>query len=234
MCEAYALNMWLLLLFALATSSLTPSLDVLYQHGNLADIAAHQPVDDAAAFVWVARAANTEAQFVHTSGPAFEDAIDRAIAAAEQALALEPGNWEATLELARALGYRALTQGILKNMSLAPHIKGLLESVITTSPGNPDGLIALARMHQQLHQSGAGWLYGAKPALITTYTEQALGAAPNRIGIKNEAAIIARDMPDTAWACELLAAATALVPTSWVEAQEAARAVLLQGEIGCL
>lgn len=225
--------MWLLTLLTLVTTSLATPLDVLYQHGNLAEIAAYEPSDNAAEFVWVARAANTEAQFIHTSGAAFEDAIDRAIGAAERALTLEPDNWEATLELARALGYRALTQGILKNMSLAPRIKGLLETVIKQAPGNPDGLVALARMHQQLHQSGAGWLYGAKPALITEYTQQALSAAPNRIGIKNEAAIIARDIPDTVWACELLTSASALVPTTWTEAQEAERTAVLLREIGC-
>lgn len=225
--------MLVLLLFALATTPLAQSLDTLYDLGNFAAIAAHDPADNAAEYVWIARAANTEAQFVHTSGAAFEDAIDRAITAAERALALDPDNWEATLELARALGYRALTQGILKNMSLAPRIKGLLESVIAAAPGNPDGLIALARMHQQLHASGAGWLYGAKPALITEYMQQALSAAPNRIGIKNEAAIIARDIPDATWACELLQAATALVPVTWVETQEAERTALLQLEIGC-
>lgn len=225
--------MLVFLLFALVTTTVSAPLDALYDRGDFAAIAAYDEGDSAADLVWIARAANTEAQFVETSGAAFEDAIDRAVAAAERALALEPDNWEATLELARALGYRALTQGILKNMSLAPRIKGLLESVVAASPGNPDGLIALARMHQQLHQSGAGWLYGAKPALVTEYTQQALSAAPNRIGLKNEAAIIARDVPDTAWACELLAAATKLVPITWVESQEAARTVLLQQEIGC-
>lgn len=207
----------------------------MYTRGSLSDIAALAEVAETAAdLVWVARAANTEAQFVHTSGKTFEDAIRRAIAASERAIQLDPDNWEATLELARALGYRALTQGILQNITLAPRIKGLLEQVVELDPGNPDGLIALARMHQQLDASGAGWLYGAQPSIVVPYMEQGLSAAPNRIGIHNEAALIARDIPDEEWACKLLTAAKKLVPTSWIEGQESARTVELQREMGCV
>ena len=225
--------MWAFAVIATFLLQLAAPFNTLFTTGDFAGITQAASWDSAADQVWVARAANTEAQFVHTSGPEFERAIDEAITAAERALVLDPGNVPATLELARALGYRALTQGILQNMSLAPRIKGLLEHVVQSDPGNADGLVALAAMHQQLHQSGAGWLYGAKPALTTEYTLAALSAAPNRIGIKNEAAEIVVRAGDQAWACELLHAAQALVPTSWAEAREAERTAAMWAAQAC-
>lgn len=226
--------MWALAVMITAVLQLAAPFDTLYTNGDFAAIAQEASWDSATDQVWVARARNTEAQFVHTSGTPFEDAISAAITAAERALELEPGNVPAALELARALGYRALTQGILQNMSVAPRIKGLLEHVVATDPANADGLVALAAMHQQLHQSGAGWLYGAKPALIEEYVQAALRAAPNRIGIKNEVAEIALRANNPAWVCELVTAATALVPTTWAEAREAERAAALAFTHGCL
>lgn len=225
--------MWAFAVIATVMLQLAAPLETLFTTGDFATITTEASWNSAADQVWVARAANTNAQFVHTSGKAFEQAIDTAITAAERALELDPGNVPATLELARALGYRALTQGILQNMSLAPRIKGLLEHVVQQDPNNPDGLVGLAAMHQQLHQSGAGWLYGAKPALVEQYARTALSVAPNRIGIKNEVAEIALRANNQAWACELLSAAQAIVPTTWSEAREAERATATLATAQC-
>lgn len=150
--------------------------------------------------------------------------LRRGVAAAEEAVKLDPGSAEALVALARAKGEIARRSGVLQNLNVAGELRQLFDQALAADPDNPDGLVGLAMWHLELVQAGVGWLYGGKRDAVLPLLQRGVAQAPEQINLRNEYATALLALGTAAQAEEQLRTALQLTPRSAADRAEQRRA----------
>lgn len=159
------------------------------------------PVQTAAMQLTAARAAADEVVYrlALAGAPLSEQRVwlDRAVAAAEAAVRLDPSSAAAVVQLARAKGEIARRSGVLQNLGVASELKALFDRALALDPNDADALVGLAMWHLELVQAGVGWLYGGRKDAVLPLLEQGVATRPEQVNLRVEyaTALIALGRP---------------------------------------
>ncbi len=156
--------------------------------------------------------------------------LNRAVAAAETAVKLDPNSAAAVVQLARAKGEIARRSGILQNLGVAPELRQLFDRALVLEPDNADALVGLAMWHLELVRNGVGWLYGGRKDAVEPLLAKGIAAAPGQVNLRVEyaRALIELGKPAEARA-QLELAATLPSRTASDDLEKADAAALLAG-----
>jgi hypothetical protein len=123
----------------------------------------------------------TQAAFQMTTKDGALAEVRQAIAAAEAQLAANPGNYEAQMQRAAGIGYRAK---LTKNVGDAKTARHLFETLAATDPRDPEAQMLIAGWHlDSISDLGgliASAILGAKKALGTTALDRAVAMGRTR------------------------------------------------------
>jgi hypothetical protein len=139
--------------------------------------------------------------------------VRKAIAAAEAELAVRPGDYEAQMQRAAGIGYRAK---LTHNLGDAKTSRRLFEALAATNPRDPEAQMLIAGWHldaiADLGSLIAGAGLGARKAIGTTALDRAVAMGRNRAFFPGIAALmrIRLDPHDVAGARALAERAGAL------------------------
>ena len=114
--------------------------------------------------------------------------FERAEELARRAIQRDPGNPEAHLQLAHALGRRAQLSGALKalNEGYATKVREIVEEALRLDPDRATAHLILGAWHAEAVSSGgflAGMLYGANGKDAVAHFERALELAPQDMSV---------------------------------------------------
>jgi hypothetical protein len=155
----------------------------------------------------------TQAAFQMTSKDAALAEVKQAIAAAESLLAANPGNYEAQMQRAAGIGYRAK---LTKNAGDAKSARHLFETLAATNPRDPEAQVLIAGWHlDSIADLGgliAGTVLGAKKASGAAALDRAVAMGRTRAFFPGIAALmrIRLDPHDIAGARALAETASSL------------------------
>jgi hypothetical protein len=173
----------------------------------------------------------TQAAFTAPTRPAALAQVDAALAGANAILARTPGDAEARLQQAIAIGYRAKLK---KGLADAKEARRLMEALVAADPRNAEAHAALAGWHMdavaQLGGFMARTMLGAKRETGLAELDKALRLGGNRALFPAMAALtrIQTDKGDVATARALAqAASTAATPTPLDRVMQRAATALL-------
>jgi hypothetical protein len=117
----------------------------------------------------------TQAAFQQTSKDAALAEVKQAIATAEAQLATSPGNYEAQMQRAVGIGYRAK---LTRNAADAKTSRHLFEGLVAANPRDPEAQLLIAGWHldaiSDLGGLLAGAMLGAKKAIGVTALDRAV------------------------------------------------------------
>ncbi len=99
-----------------------------------------------------------------------EAAYDKATDYARRALAVEPNNAEAHMELARALGRGAQFKGILQSLGIAGEVRSELETTIRLDPKIAAAYVALGLWHAEVPLIAGGRNSEVEPNILKAIT----------------------------------------------------------------
>lgn len=150
--------------------------------------------------------------------------LDKALAAARQAVELAPDSPDALLQFARARGEVARRSGVLQNLDVAPELRRAFDRILELRPDDPDALVALGMWHLELVQAGVGWLYGGRRDQVLPLVTRGVEAAPDRVNLRVEYAVALHGLGDVAAAEEQLRLALELPALTAVDRAEQERA----------
>lgn len=141
--------------------------------------------------------------------------VRQAIAASEAQLAVSPGNYEAQMQRAAGIGYRAK---LTKNAGDAKTSRRLFEALATTNPRDPEAQLLIAGWHldaiSDLGGMLAGAVLGAKRAVGTAALDRAVALGRTRAFFPGLAALMRiRLDPHDVPAALALAESAASLPT---------------------
>lgn len=198
--------------------------------------AAASPVRTAPMQTTAARAATDEVVYLLAleGAPAAEQRawLDRAVAAAEAAVELDPSSSAAVMQLARAKGEIARRSGIMQNLGVAPELKALFDRALALDPNNPDALVGLAMWHLELVQHGVGWLYGGRKEAIVPLLERGVASAPAQLNLRVEYATALLALGDEQGARRQLEVAVGLKPARASDEVERRKAEQMLASLG--
>jgi hypothetical protein len=155
----------------------------------------------------------TQAAFQTSDKNAALNEVRQAIATAEAQLAARPGDYEAQMQRAAGIGYRAK---LTRNLGDAKTSRRLFESLAATNPRDPEAQMLIAGWHldaiADLGSLIAGAGLGAKRAIGTTALDRAVAMGRNRAFFPGVAALmrIRLDPHDVAGARALAESAASL------------------------
>lgn len=158
--------------------------------------------------------------------------LNRAVAAAETAVKLDPNSAAAVVQLARAKGEIARRSGILQNLGVAPELKGLFDQALALDPNDPDALVGLAMWHLELVENGVGWLYGGRKDAVLPLLEKGVAAAPRQVNLRVEYATALIALGDPSGAREQLEQALQLPAARASDEVEKAKATDMLASLG--
>lgn len=206
-----------------------PEARAAYDRGAFAQAyeTAH-PTGTASAQLLAARAAIAHALYGGVDEAETRAWLDRGLAAADRALALDPDRPDVLLAKAHARGEIALRSSALGNLNVATELRELLERAHEIDPEDPDALVALGMWHVQIAARGAGWLYGADPAAGLALVAEGVARAPERIGLRVEYATALALRNRRAEADEQLDIVLALPARTAIDRHQHARAEALR------
>lgn len=109
--------------------------------------------------------------------------LDRAVALARKAVASDPGNADAHLQLARTIGRRAETVGVFEAAGEAKKIREYTENALRINPGLVTAHLSLGRWHSELVGAMGSFVartvYDARKKDAIASFERAFVLAPN-------------------------------------------------------
>ncbi|GHF65506.1 hypothetical protein HNQ07_004733 [Deinococcus metalli] len=186
--------------------------------------------NDAPSLALLARSYVGQAVFVPT------DAAKRALyarseAAARAALAADPRNADAHVELANALALQLPGTGLVKATQVGREIRTLYERAVTLDPGQARGWMGLGGWHAQALALGSlvALAVGASEQAMRDDHRRAIELEPNevfyRLTYADDLLLLAKAQPRragplTAEARGVLTAAAALTPTTYWQAYD--------------
>jgi hypothetical protein len=174
----------------------------------------------------------THAAFLTTKKDDALAEVRQAIAAAEAQLATNPGNYEAQMQRAVGIGYRAK---LTRNAGDAKTSHRLFEGLAATNPRDPEAQILLAGWHlDAISDVGAllaGTVLGAKKASGTAALDRAVAIGRDRAFFPGVAALMhirlePRDVAGARALAEAALAADATTPLDRI-AKRAVEAILI-------
>lgn len=186
-------------------ASLEEAEDLFAEGDFLAAAEAGRALNTAAGLAVAARATLAQAEF--RAGPDRRMAMVRAAeASARAALAMDPDQVEALIQLSLALGYRARHQG-----ALAAHFQGFVEEgkgyllrALQLQPENPWANAMLGAWHLEVVKQGgpiiASTIYGATTRSGIGLFERALGLDPDNLALHFELALALLSLDPGAYA----------------------------------
>jgi len=156
--------------------------------------------------------------------------LERAVAAAEQAVTEDPVSAAAHFELARAVGLRDQLRGFPGNLEAATRLRRELERTLELDPDHPDALAALGKWHLELVERGVAFLYGARRDRVLPLLARAVEIDPERVGLRVEYADALLRLDEEEEARAQLQIALSLSAEEAADRYERARAeAMLQG-----
>ena len=112
-----------------------------------------------------------------------KELLERALRLAEKAVLSDPGNADAHMQLARVIGRRAQTVGILEAAGEAEKIRESTENALRINPKLVAAHLSLGRWHSELVGAMGSFMartvYGARKNDAIASFERALALAPN-------------------------------------------------------
>ncbi len=174
-----SLSLVLILFFSIALATVGDG-DRAYDLGNYSEAisqykaAFEQRSDNVEALYKLAKATTLLAGT--KTGKEAETLFAEAAGYARQAIALNPNEPEAHMELARALGRLAQFKGILESLGLAGEVKSSLEKALELKPNHGGALHALALWNLEVP-----WIAGGRSGEVKTLFEKSIAAEPDSI-----------------------------------------------------
>ncbi len=112
-----------------------------------------------------------------------KELLERAVTLARKAVASDPANADAHMQLARAIGRRAETVGVFEAAGEAEKIRESTEKALQINPKLASAHISLGRWHSELVGAMGSFMartaYGARKEDALASFEKALALAPN-------------------------------------------------------
>ncbi len=122
-----------------------------------------------------------------------KELLERALKLAEKAVLSDPGNADAHMQLARVIGRRAQTVGILEAAGEAEKIRESTENALKINPNLLAAHLSLGRWHSGLVGAMGSFMarsvYGARKDDAIASFERALALAPNEKSVLLEYAL---------------------------------------------
>lgn len=170
-------------LIGVAHAQTIDEFNVAYAQGRFAEAARiGERLGTSQGFALSAKSLSVHAHFIAKKGEK-KELLERAVALATKAVTSDPGNADAHLQLARAIGRRAETAGMLEAAGQAGEIRESTENALRINPKLASAHLSLGRWHSELVGAMGSFMartiYGARKKDAIASFERALALAPN-------------------------------------------------------
>ena len=154
-----------------------------YAQGRFAEAARiGESLGTSQGFALSAESLSVHARYIAREGEK-KELLERAVTLARKAVLSDPGNADAHLQLARAIGRRAETAGIFEAAGEAEKIRESTENALRINPKLAAAHISMGRWHSELVGAMGSFMartvYGARKKDAIASFEKALVLAPN-------------------------------------------------------
>ncbi len=154
-----------------------------YAQGRFAEAARiSESLGTSQGFAFSAKSLSVHAHYIARKGKK-KELLERAVELAKKAVLSDPGNADAHLQLARAIGRRAETVGVFEAAGEAEKIRESTENALRINPKLTAAHLSLGRWHSELVGAMGSLLarsvYGARKKDAIASFERAVALSPN-------------------------------------------------------